>query len=256
MEEPGQLCEQFRHHHEYNVNRAGLSEETLVADDRKLAECLKSLTTELPFEIFLASVTKEEENGIASRYGQDLDRYPDDDEVIDHREWKMYRDEEEDMDNAENSPEPGLVFPVTERIKVFQTTKRNTGTTAGMTSIRIWDQNLSTCGPAYLLCIGSEIPVENDAEEMGVDILFENTTKTMISLSSRDDIFEGADRWETNLEVKWIGSPNSREQMDVSPCPGPVSGTIADTLQLPTATHYHRTTVGKHGMDPFSLPVC
>lgn len=123
MEEPGQLCERFRHHHEHNVNRAGLSEETLVADDRKLAECLKSLMTELPFEIFLASVTKGEENGIASRYGQDLDRYPDDDEVIDHREWKMYRDEEEDMDNDENSPEPGFTFPVTERIKVFQTTK-------------------------------------------------------------------------------------------------------------------------------------
>lgn len=73
MEEPGQLCERFRHHHEYNVNRAGLSEETLVADDRKLVECLKFLTAELLFEIFLASVTKEEENVIASRYGQDLD---------------------------------------------------------------------------------------------------------------------------------------------------------------------------------------
>lgn len=249
MEEPGQLCEPFCHHHEYNVDREGLSEEKLVADDRKLVECLKSLTAELPFEILLASVTKEEENVIASRYGQDPDRYPDDDEVTGPREWYMYGDEEEDVDN-ENSPEPAYYIPPHGAKDEEEEMDDD------------WHDFDSHMEPEYFdlrtrifTLHGSEIPVENDAEEMGVDILFENITKTMVFLSSRDDIFKGADRWETNLEVEWIGSPNSREQMDVSPCPGPVSGTIANTLQLPTATHYHRTTVGKRDMDPFPLPV-
>ncbi|KAK0741250.1 hypothetical protein B0T18DRAFT_393897 [Schizothecium vesticola] len=96
MEEPAQLCYPFRNQYEYDVDEDGLSEETLGANDLKIVDCLKTLAVELPFEIYLASVTEEEEGALASLYGQRPNTYHYDEEEI------IYPNQEEDMDGDED----------------------------------------------------------------------------------------------------------------------------------------------------------
>lgn len=85
MDEPALLCDTFGHHYP-DVDEEGFSEESLVGHDLEIVDCLTALTTELPFEIYLASLTKEEDGELAFHYGQESS----DDDDDEDKDWHSF----------------------------------------------------------------------------------------------------------------------------------------------------------------------
>ncbi|KAK1829073.1 hypothetical protein QBC39DRAFT_384454 [Podospora conica] len=88
-EEPAHLCDLFRHHYG-EVGEEGFHEEMLEGDDSEIVDCLKMLTRELPFEIYLASMTMDEYGELGYHYSQPPDPYDDGDDDDDDKSWHTF----------------------------------------------------------------------------------------------------------------------------------------------------------------------